>query len=87
MTSGKMSREDFIEFCSTAMSEDDVKNLGSYCDAFEQLSDAEIIRQVEAECTEDTCTLITQGITSGNLDRTFLVVLLANRAKYRTLAS
>lgn len=69
------------------MSEVDVENLSSYCDAFEQLSDAEIIRQVETECTEDTCKLVAEGIASGDLDRTFLIILLAHRAKDRTLTS
>lgn len=87
MTSEKMSREDFIEFCSAEISDRDVENLDSYCDAFEQLSDAEIIRQIEVECTEDTCKLIAKGIASGNLDRTFLIILLADRAKDRTLTS
>lgn len=87
MTSEKMSREDFIDFCSIEMSVRDIENLNSYCDAFEPLSDSEIVQQVQAECDEDACTLIVEGITSGNLDRAFLVILLAHRAKNRKLSS
>ncbi len=83
----KIGVEELLAFSSRDMSEQEMEALCPFCEAIDSLPADQLLQQIQAEFDGPAQQFIAGGLTSGELDRDTLIVIMADAAKTKSSVS
>jgi hypothetical protein len=83
----KIGVEELLAFASKDLSEQEMEALCPFCEAIDSLPADQLLEQIQAEFDEPAQQFIAEGLTSGDLDRDILIVIMADAAKNKSSVS